>query len=293
MVKRTLEVSTPGTHIRLDKKHLAFFAEERGDMCVPVEDLGVLMLDSPQISLTQAALTACAEAGAAVVFCGRDHHPAGLVLPVAGNVLHTQRLRAQVDAKKPVVKQIWRHIVRAKIRLQAHNLPLDDPARKKLLAFRDDVKSGDTTNREAHAARLYWPVLFGADFRRVREGPPPNNLLNYGYMALRATVARALVAAGLHPALGLHHRHRENPFALADDLMEPYRPFVDCRVWLLRKRGKSEIDREVKAALLSVLAEPVNMRAGSGPLMVAVQKSAHSVYECLAGEAAEPELPLP
>ena len=260
---------------------------------MPCEDLGVLILDSPEIQLTQASLVAAADGGAAVILCGRDHHPSALLLPMFGNTTHTERLADQISANAPLKKRLWQQIVKAKLLRQAMQLAKGEPARVKLLSLREGVRSGDTDNREAQGARWYWPALFKDEkFRREREGLPPNNLLNYGYMVLRATVARAVCCAGLHPAIGLHHHHRENPFCLADDLMEPFRPMIDNRVATLHFAGKKELDREAKEMLLGALAETVTLKGGQGPLFVAAQKTAASLCACFSGEAGELDLPL-
>jgi CRISPR-associated protein Cas1 len=281
MIKRTLEISGGGNYLRVENNALVIENEERGATSVPLEDIGLVLLDHAQVRYTHCAITALAEEGAALVFCGQDHHPVGLLLPLAGNQLHTERLRAQVDIGKVLMKQLWQRIVQKKLQNQAANLETGNPARKRLETLASTVRSGDPDNCEAQGASIYFTALFGKDFRRDRDGPPPNNLLNYGYMALRASVARAICLTGLHPALGLHHRHRNNPFCLADDLMEPYRPYVDRLVKRLNNAGFDQIDTRAKRELLQLLATPVQLRKGKGPLLVGVHKSAASLAQSI------------
>jgi CRISPR-associated protein Cas1 len=248
--------------------------------------------------MTSSALAAALDAGASVVLCGGNHHPVGMLLPIAGNGLLTERLRRQIDASLPMKKRLWTKIVQSKIRNQAEALGEGDPSYGRLIHLAESVRSGDPENSEAQASRIYWSAFFaGLDpgtfeipFRRRREGLSPNNFLNYGYMVLRAAAARAIVAAGLQPALGLHHSNRENAFCLADDLMEPYRPWVDLRVLRLTEARSTEIDRDTKRELLEVLTDTVLLGEEKGPLLVALQKTAFSLCSAFAaGFAGEDE----
>ncbi len=292
MIKRTVEIGTDNLVIRSMLKNLVIIqgSEEVGR--VPFEDLGILILGNAQTTLTRSALASCAENGSAVLVCGRDHHPVGLMLPLAGNIVHARRLRAQIDAGLPLKKRLWQKLVQAKLENQAAVVKDDEDATRKIRSLARDVKSGDHDNREAQGARLYWPAIFkDPEFRREREGPPPNGLLNYGYAILRAAAARALCGAGLHPAIGLHHHNRENPFALADDVMEPYRPYVDVHVRELRAKGATEPDKESKAELLGLLAEPIRMGKEKGPFMVMLQKTAASLALALENDMSSLDLP--
>ncbi|MGB2988184.1 MAG: type II CRISPR-associated endonuclease Cas1 [Phycisphaerae bacterium] len=292
MIKRTVEISTDGSYLAVRNDQLVIKREREVVGTVPCEDIGLLIIDSKATVYTHDALVRAAQYGAIVVLCGEDHHPAAMVLPTAANTVQTQRLRLQATAKLPRLKRMWQQIVRAKIRRQAAVLSDKDPARTALEALVSKVRSGDPENVEARASRKYWPALFGdPNFRRKRKGPPPNNLLNYGYMALRAAVARAVCGAGLHPSLGISHHNKYNPFCLADDLMEPYRPFVDARVVRLWREGQKAIDRDTKRDLLEILTDPVTVGESTGPLMVALHKTAASVVKCLSGE--EERLALP
>jgi CRISPR-associated protein Cas1 len=290
MIKRTIEISGEGNHLSISNGSLLVHKNDEIAGRVPLEDLGLLILDAPTTTYTHSVIAEALAAGAVIIPCGRDHHPSGLFLP-QDNSLITQRLAAQVAAPLPLKKSLWKQIVQAKIRSQAGALDAAASERGMMLALISRVRSGDPTNVEAHAARIYWPAMFGKDFRRLPEGPPPNALLNYGYMVLRACVARAVCGAGLHPSLGLHHHNRSNPFCLADDLLEPLRPLVDVRVEWLARAGFKEINRESKIQLLAVLTETVEVADGKGPLMVALERVTASLVRCYAGEQKKLDLP--
>ena len=225
---------------------------------------------------------------AAVITCNETKHPSGLILPLEGNTLQSERFRAQIDASEPLKKQMWQQTVKAKINNQGAVLSQWKIPNKLLINLADTVKSGDIYNNEAVAAGYYWKNLFPPawQFFRKREGPPPNNLLNYGYAILRATVARALVGAGLLPTLGIFHRNRYNAYCLADDIMEPYRPFVDIIVrGIIDKTSVVDVlTQEFKVQLLKLPTVDVELDGESSPLMVAVQRTATSVARCYLGE---------
>lgn len=312
MVKRTVEISRDPCHLAVRDGQMLVL--RRGEPptrlpahphnlvgSVPVEDLGVLMVDERETTYSHALLAEIAEHGGALVICGRDHHPAGMYLPLSTNTQLLSRLESQLAVSKPTLKRLWQVVVQAKIRAQAANLSrIEDQDR--LLAIADRVRSGDTGNAEAVAAAMYWPAFFRdvagitQPFRRVagdRSSPPPNNLLDYGYAALRATVARAIVSAGLLPALGIKHRGRGNPFCLADDLMEPLRPLMDARVRYLALRGDFQLDQPTKAELLRVLAEPVYRAGQRSPLLVAVSTVIADVVGVLRGDAVPEDVSFP
>jgi len=292
MIKRTIEISTRGIFlsVKLDQLVIRLDAEEL--QSVPIEDIGVLIVSSTAVTYTHSVITRLLSAGAVIVACDDKHLPCGLLLP-QDNSLQTQRLLAQVGAGKPIHKQLWRQLVKAKIAHQAAMLDECPDAQRALLAMAARVRSGDPENLEAQAALRYWPALLGADFRRDPDGLPPNCLLNYGYMVLRATVARALAGAGLHPSLGLHHHNRSNPFCLADDVMEPLRPLVDRRVRALHKAGAKDLDKETKRELLGTLTDTVRLGDAAGPLMVALERTAASLVRCYEGQAKQLEVPHP
>lgn len=253
---------------------------------IPVEDIGVLIIDNPGAVYTHACLTALLNNNVAVVLAGKDHHPSGLLLPLDTNSVQSERFKSQIEASIPVKKQLWQQTVKAKIRNQAQLLKSIGGEEGRLLKLAQQVKSGDPGNIEAKASRYYWRRLFGAGFRRERFGEPPNNLLNYGYMVLRAAVARSLVSSGLLPTLGIHHRNRYNAYCLADDIMEPYRVFVDKIAYGTWRRGEScaSLTKDLKKELLNVLVCDVRFRKKTSPLMVGLHQTSASLQRCFAGE---------
>jgi CRISPR-associated protein Cas1 len=259
-----------------------------------------LVVDQPQTTFSLGALSRLMDFGAAVVVCGRNHLPSGLLLPLSMHTEVVWRLDSQIHVSKPTCKQLWKQLVVAKIEAQAGNVEADAPARRRLLELAKSVKSGDSSNLEAQAAKVYWsawlaglPLPPGAEgqgeavrFHRDVDGKDPvNAMLNYGYAVVRAAIGRALVAAGLHPALGLHHSNRSNAFCLADDLLEPLRPLVDRIVRELHQQGRDQLDRGAKAALLSVLTTTVRIADQAGPLLVALHRLVASLVDCYEGRA--------
>lgn len=298
MIKHTIEISQNPAQlsVKLDQLQIRQKAEDgEKTASVACEDVGMLILDHPQVTCSHAALSRLTEAGAVVVLCGRDHLPAGLLLPLADHTEVVHRIQDQIGASIPVKKRLWQQIVAAKIRGQAGNLGHDAEARRKLKTLSQQVQSGDPTNVEGQAARIYWSAWLGEDraFRRDYEGDGINGLLNYGYAVLRAAVARALVSAGLTPALGIHHCNRSNAFCLADDLVEPLRPLVDYRVRQLHAKGCVELGKEAKTGLLELLTFPVGVGEFEGPLMVALHRYAASFVRCLSGEDKQLQIPHP
>lgn len=301
MIKRTIEISREPAHLAVQRKQLII--KRDGDVVgsIPCEDLGVVVVDNLQTTYTHACLAALAESDAALVVCGRDHLPSAVLLPLSDHSQVVWRVNDQIAVKKPVHKRLWKQLIQAKIRAQADNLAVGSSAYKKLLAYAKDVKSGDPTNREAQAARVYWAnwliqpdgEISDVEFRRVRDGESPNSLLNYGYAIVRAAIARSLVSSGLLPSLGIKHSHRSNAFCLADDLIEPLRPLVDARVRELYWDGQTELDQPTKAMLLELLAAPVTTSGRQGPLMVALHSMTASLAKCYEGTADELEIPVP
>jgi CRISPR-associated protein Cas1 len=286
-MKRTIEVSTRGLHVYVKAHRVVIQDDDRVLGAIPVEDIGTVVIGSDGIRLSSGVLGALAGAGVAVLFCDGKHLPEGLLLPVAGNSLHAERVALQAAMSEPLRKNLWKLLVKSKIRNQAY-MVRDSSAEKRLYALAGKVASGDRRNLEAQAAQAYWPVVFlgvlpgGSDvFRRRPGGAPPNGLLNYGYSVLRSTAARALVAAGLHPGLGVHHRNRYSGFPLADDLMEPYRPFVDEVVKRLTRSGAIEVDQDTKPLLLSVLATTIRLGETVTPLAVAMERSAQTLMKAI------------
>ncbi len=302
MIKRTIEISREPVYLSV--KHGQLVVQPRGTdraeaPTIPCEDIGVVLIDEPGTTVSHAALGSLMQSGATVVICGKDHLPAGILLPLPNHSEVVVRIHEQIAAKKPLKKRLWKQIVAAKIRAQARNLDRDSPIRRKLGVLAGDVRSGDPSNVEAHAAKVYWSAWLstGTDqsdkrFRRDPDGNPPNNLLNYGYAVLRAAIARALVAAGLSPALGIHHSNRSNPFCLADDLLEPLRPIIDARVRDLHESGSDTLDQPTKASLLELLAKRVEIGADRGPLMVATHRMVASLVHCYAGTGDQLVIPI-
>lgn len=264
--------------------------KRRSEVTVAVEDIGVVVLDNKQITLTSGAMAALIGNNCALIACDSRSMPVGLTLPLSGNTTQSERFRRQIDASLPLRKQLWQQTVQAKIGNQAGVLAecREGEEVRCMRVWASAVRSGDADNLEGRAAAYYWRRLFPdvEGFTRDREGMPPNNLLNYGYAVLRAVVARALVASGLLPTLGIHHHNRYNAYCLADDVMEPYRPYVDRLVFgLFREYGpEAELNRGLKARLLSVPVLEVRMEGKRSPLMVAAGQTAASLYKCFSGE---------
>lgn len=292
MIKRTIEISREPAHITVQHAQLVI---KRDGVIVgqaPCEDIGVVLVDQPQVSYSHAALAALAESDAVLVVCGRNHLPVAVLLPLSDHTQVVWRIHEQLAISQPLKKQLWKQLVRAKIRGQALNLAAGTPARSKLLDYARQVRSGDPTNLEAQAARVYWQSWLPEEvFRRDADASGLNSLLNYGYAVVRAAVARAIVAAGLLPALGLHHSNRSNAFCLADDLVEPLRPLVDDRARELYRQGYDKLDPEAKAGLLKLLAEDVGLAGETGPLMVCLHRYVASLVKCFQGEAKQLEIP--
>ena len=263
--------------------------KKQAEVTKPIEDIGIIVLDNKQITITSGVLEALLENNCSVITCNSKSMPVGLMLPLYGNTTQNERFRKQLDASLPLKKQLWQQTIQAKINNQAS--VLKDCMNEEVKCMRvwaADVRSGDPDNLEARAAAYYWKFLFaGIDcFTRDREGVSPNNLLNYGYAILRAVVARGLVLSGLLPTLGIHHHNRYNAYCLADDIMEPYRPYVDELVFnLTQEYGKDvELTKDIKARLLTVPTLEVVIGGKRSPLMVAVGQTTSSLYKCFNGE---------
>ena len=310
MIKRTLCFSNPA-YLSLKNAQLVIKLPEveKADVVelikaeavrtIPIEDIGVVVLDNRQITITQGLVEALLENNCAIITCDNAHLPVGLMLPLCGNTTQSERFRLQIDASLPLKKQLWQQTVQCKIRNQAAVLQNTRNAIvKNMLAWAGEVKSGDSHNLEGRAAAYYWRNLFPdiLGFTRDRNGLPPNNLLNYGYAILRAVVARALVGSGLLPTLGIHHHNRYNAYCLADDIMEPYRPYVDALVCRLvsDEHITEELTTELKRELLQIPTLDIVINGKRSPLMVAVGQTTASLYRCFSGEQrkiAYPEMP--
>lgn len=280
-----MEIGTPA-RLSLKDTQLVIERDQLAKVTVPLEDLGVLVVDSLLTTISLPLLVACGERAVAVVICDAKHIPVSLLTPLEGNSLHARTLRDQVEASLPVKKRLWQAIIRAKIREQGNLLKEFTGEDGGLIALVDKVGSGDPQNVEARAARAYFTRLFGKGFIRDRYGIPPNNLLNYGYAVVRAAVARAVIGAGMHPALGIHHTSQYNAFALADDLFEPLRPVVDNIVVKIFHNGTiiDELIPDLKHSLLESLTEEVQYDNKRYPLMTALEYYASNLRQCLTGE---------
>lgn len=264
---------------------------------VPIEDIGVVVLDNKRISITTGAMETMLENNCAVITCDSRSMPVGLMLPLCGNTLQTERFADQLNASQPLRKQLWQQTIRQKILNQATVLTECTASEVGCMRrWAEDVRSGDPDNLEGRAAAYYWKRLFPQipGFTRGREGVSPNNLLNYGYAILRACVARSLVSSGLLPTLGIHHHNRYNAYCLADDIMEPYRPYVDRLVVdIVNSCSDYEtLNRDLKAQLLSIPTIDVNIDGKQSPLMIATTLTTASLYRCFSGESRKISYPL-
>lgn len=302
MIKRIIEISQAKTYLSVKYGQLLIKQESEQVSSIPCEDIGVLLVDHQGVTYTHSVFTELLQCGASVVLCASDHHPTGMLLPIESNSVQTERFRQQIEAKEPVKKRLWKQIVKAKIKHQAKVVGKDSDVYKSLMALRDRIRSGDPDNIEAQASRKFWPTYLQdvvstsspqVQFRRNIDGAPPNNMLNYGYMVMRAAVARALCSAGLLPSLGIHHRNRYNAFCLADDLLEPFRGFVESKVRniYLDIGPVDELEQSTKARLLEVLYEEVSIAGFKGPLMVGLHRTMASLQRCFAGEQKKIDLP--
>lgn len=272
--------------------------KQDAERTIPIEDIGVVVLDNRRITITTGAMEALLGNNCAIITCDSTNLPVGLMLPLSGNTTQSERFRNQIDASLPLKKQLWQQTIRQKILNQATVLNKNTGAIvKNMQVWANEVKSGDPDNLEARAAAYYWRNLFPTlpNFVRGREGDPPNNLLNYGYAILRACVARGLVRSGLLPTLGIHHHNRYNAYCLADDIMEPYRPFVDDLVINIIQKypDYSELTQSIKTALLMIPSLDVMLDGKRSPLMIAVGQTTASLAKCFNGELrkiAYPEL---
>lgn len=288
MIKRTLCFSNP-TYLSVKLNQLVIsFPEKEEKKTIPIEDIGVVILDSPQITVTQTVLVKLLENNTAVVTCNSSHHPIGLQLCLDGNTLQSERFQKQISASEVLKKNLWQQTIQSKIYNQAMFLQeLGIPIRNMLLWSRS-VTSGDTKNHEARAAAYYWENLLQShdNFKRERFGEYPNNFFNYTYAILRAIVARNLVGSGLLPTLGIHHKNKYNAYCLADDIMEPYRPYADRLVLetIQKYPDTEDINKEIKSMLLTLPVIDVKINKQQRPLLVAVAETTASLAQCFAGK---------
>lgn len=270
MIKRTIDISEPAY---LHLKHQQLLIDKQGETIaqIPIEDLGVVILQNSAIVMTQAVIIACQKNNVVMVFCDERHLPYSVLLPISeGNNLHSKILKQQLLLTLPTKKRLWQQIVKQKITGQANTLKVLGKNFAPLERLSEKVKAGDPDNLEAQAAQIYWKLLFGNEFRRDVELEGVNSLLNYGYSIMRAMVARAIVGSGLHPTIGLNHHNQYNSLCLADDLMEPFRPWVDLKVHkMFTSNPELQVSKETKVPLLNLLSETVEWEHQDMSLMVA------------------------
>ncbi len=293
MVGRVVDLETDGRHLSLHRGFLVVSEDGEEIGRVGLDGIAAVVANARGLTWSNHALVSLAERGIATVLCGPNHRPAAVVWPVESHHAQTGRMADQARARTPLKKRLWAQIVRAKILAQGATLAAAGAPHGGFRLLSRKVRSGDPDNVEAAAARRYWPLLMGTDFRRDREAGGVNGLLNYGYAVLRAGVARAVMAAGLHPSLGLMHSNRGNPMVLVDDLMEPFRPVVDLEVWRLVRCGIEEVDRDAKAALARVMILDLPSVAGMSPVVVCAERLAQSVARAYASEGDALDLPIP
>lgn len=294
MIKRTLCFSNPA-YLSMKNRQLVARIEQVGDQpertaTVPIEDIGVVLLDCQQITITHGLLSALIDNNAAVITCNDRHIPVGLLLPLEGHTVQSERFQDQLNASLPLRKQLWQQTVQQKILNQAALLrQLHHIETGNMQQWATEVRSGDSTNLEGRAAAFYWSQLLPTieDFTRGRDGIYPNNLFNYAYAILRAVIARALVSSGLLPTLGIHHHNRYNAYCLADDIMEPYRPYVDLLVVQTMQQFPDTLDltTDLKRCLLTVPTLEVRIGGQRSPLMVAASQTTASLARCFSGES--------
>lgn len=296
MIGRIVEVADDRRHLFVSRGFLVVqeTEDDRTELGqVPLDDIAAVIANAHGLMYSNNLLVSLAERGAPFVLCGANHNAVGMILPIDGNFQQAKRFDAQLAAGKPVHKRMWAEIVRSKLIQQAAALEAAGSPHVPLVALVSKVRSGDPDNLEAQGARRYWRLLFGEGFRRDQNGGGLNGMLNYGYTVYRAAMARAVVAAGLHPTLGIHHCNEGNAMRLVDDLMEPFRPLVDLLVWQLQRRGEAEVTPDTKRALVRSLYDDMQTDSGATPAMVCMQRLAVSVAQVYLGEREKLDLPLP
>jgi CRISPR-associated protein Cas1 len=283
MIKRSILIENKAA---IHSRNLQLLVKtETRETTIPIEDIGFLLIDNSETYLSINAMNLLVENNAAVIICGKNHLPNGMFLNLNSHHVQQEIFKKQLEASVPLKKQLWQQTVMEKISNQGILLKRISGSNNPLQTYSQKVLSGDTSNMEAAAASYYWKALFEFNFKRNRFGDYPNNFLNYGYAILRAAVARALAASGLLNTLGIHHKNRYNAFALADDIMEPFRPLVDEKVMeIMQNFDSEELNTEIKAELLSILTRTVYFEDEKSPLMVALQRTASSLQKCFYGE---------
>ena len=289
MIKRTLFFANPAyLSTKNEQLVVSFPDQDREEKTIPIEDLGFIVLENPQITITTGLIRKLVDNNTAVITCNQQHLPTGYLQPLQGHSEQTERYRHQLNASIPLKKNLWQQTVTAKIQNQARHFKKLGKNAKRLDRYALEVKTADHDNQEALAAAFYFQNLFDLpDFSRNQKGIAPNGLLNYGYAILRAVTARAIVSSGMLPSIGIFHKNKYNAYTLADDIMEPYRPFVDHIVWEMVARGENveELTTQIKAELLTIPAMDVYIDGRNSPLMNAMSRTTNSLYECFYGSA--------
>ncbi len=287
MITRSIYIGNPA-YLRLHFEQMEVCSPDSQEVKgrIAIEDMGLLMLDHYQITISHQLIQKLMAHNVVVISCDAKHQPKGMMYPLYGHSEHSERVKVQIEASEPLKKQLWKQTVEAKIKNQIAHLEIAEAYVEPMYTYLSDVKSGDTTNMEGIAAQHYWKYLIAPDFIRNRYGETPNPFLNFGYAVLRSIVARALVDTGLLPVLGIFHKNKYNPYCLADDIMEPYRPFVDRQVMeiMMMFPQEEKLTKEIKARLLSIATVDVQMDNVVRPLMVAVKMTVVSLYKCYTGD---------
>ena len=292
MIKKTLYFTRECSLHLKDCQLKIHFRDDNSSRSVPVEDIGYIVLENPLISITTPLIAALSENNVSVVFTDRNMMPISMLMPFEGNSIQQEVYRSQIGASLPLNKRLWQQLVTAKIINQSLLLDKIGLDGSTIKPYSKNVKSGDSDNREGTAAKAYWPILFGNSFSRDRYGDAPNNMLNYGYSILRAATARAIVGSGLLPLVGIFHKNRYNSFPLADDLMEPFRPFVDEIVYYLFENGEKELTTDVKRHLLEVLTCDTKYDESVKPLAIGLSTTTASLVKCYKGDTDKLVLPV-
>lgn len=290
---RSIDIATDGRHLSRERGLLKVTEDGAEIGRIPLDEITAVLIHAHGATVSGTLLAELGDRAVPVVFCDSNHAPRSVLMPIEGHHAQGGRLRAQWQAKAPLINQAWKQVVISKITMQAAALEAVAAPNAPLIMMARSVTGGDSTNVEAQAARYYWPLMMGGDFRRDRDAPDVNAILNYGYTVLRAATARAVVAAGLHPTIGLHHSNRGNAFALADDLMEPFRPLVDCAARTLADRNGPQVDTEAKQTLARLIALDLPLGDGQTPVSVALTKLATSLGQSFESGKLSLTLPRP
>ncbi len=293
MLKRTLFFSHP-VYLSLKDNQLVCEYKDESELkkVVPIEDIGFVVIENQQVKISIPLINSLADNNVALVFCDKAAFPNVMIQPLNGNTTQGESYRHQLNATEPLKKSLWKQCIEAKIKNQAQLLSKLNLDGKMLLPLYNNVKSGDSDNREGIAAKLYWKELFGRRFVREREGEPPNNLLNYGYTILRAAVARSLIGSGLFPGFGIFHKSKYNAFPLADDIMEAYRPFIDEIVYAMFHEGLVELNKEAKSRLVRILYVDCDFKTMKRPLDISLTMTTASLSKCYSGKEKKIQFPL-